>query len=91
MRALGVRLALGHQTRELSIAETIFNVYEAKKASEVAPGVGKVTDIVILSGKAINFLTEPVFEVLSEISKERPTLEAADMKKLSQAYEETSK
>jgi Proteasome subunit len=32
-----VRLNLGRQTREINLSETIFAVYEAKRASEVAP------------------------------------------------------
>jgi 20S proteasome alpha/beta subunit len=84
-----VRLSLGHQTKELSIPETIFNVYEAKRASEVAPGVGKFTDVAILSGKAIKFLSEPMFEVLSKIEKERPSLQADDLKRLREVYENT--
>jgi 20S proteasome alpha/beta subunit len=77
-----VRLSLGRQTKGLSIPETIFNVYEAKRASEVAPGVGRITDIAVLSGKTVKFLSEPVFEVLSKIEKERPSLQADDLKRL---------
>lgn len=45
-----MRLALGAQTSQNSAAETLYRVYEAKKASEVAPGVGTATDITIVDG-----------------------------------------
>jgi 20S proteasome alpha/beta subunit len=77
-----VRLSLGKQTRDLSVSETIFNVYEAKRASEVAPGVGKVTDIAVLSGRKINFLPDPAFEVLKSIVRERPALVGAELERL---------
>ena len=43
-----MRLALGAQTSQASLVETLYRVYEAKKASEVAPGVGSATDIAIV-------------------------------------------
>ena len=85
MHAL-VRLSLGRQRKELSVPETIFNIYEAKKASEVAPGVGKVTDIAVLKGKTVHFLKEDVFDVLDAIDREKPPLAPDDLKKLTAAY-----
>ena len=41
-----MRLALGAQTSHSTLADTLYRVYEAKRASEVAPGVGQATDIV---------------------------------------------
>ena len=83
-----VRLSLGRQSKELSVPETIFNVYEAKRASEVAPGVGKVTDIAVLSSKATKFLDQRVLDVLGKIERERPSLEPRDLDSLRGAYEE---
>jgi 20S proteasome alpha/beta subunit len=37
------RLSLGSQTRDSGLAETVYRVYEAKRAAEVAPGVGPET------------------------------------------------
>jgi hypothetical protein len=42
-----ISLALEGQHRRLPVAETLYNVYSAKRNSEVAPGVGKATDIVV--------------------------------------------
>ncbi len=47
IHALG-RLHLAGQTRHRALAETLFSVYDAKKAAEVAPGVGKETDVHII-------------------------------------------
>jgi 20S proteasome alpha/beta subunit len=80
-----VRLSLGRQTRDLSILETIFNVYEAKKASEVAPGVGKVTDIAVITGRKTAFLPDSAFDVLGSIVKERPALDRTDIDRLREA------
>src|SRR5271170_5535103 len=44
-----VSLNLGGQTSKLSLEETLFSVYGAKRAAEVAPGVGCETDMVIIS------------------------------------------
>ena len=85
-----VRLSLGRQISSLSIPETLFNVYEAKRASEVAPGVGKVTDIAVLKDKTITFVADSVIDLLGTIVKERPSLSEEDLKKLREAYEETA-
>jgi adenine-specific DNA glycosylase len=83
-----VSLSLRRQTRELTIPETIFNVYEAKRASEVAPGVGTATDIAVLSDKTTKFLDGNVFDVLTKVERERPPLRPEDLKFLSEAYGE---
>ena len=41
----GVLLALANQHSQLSLAQTIYNVYRAKRSAEVAPGVGPATDM----------------------------------------------
>jgi hypothetical protein len=43
------RLALGSQTRNSALTDTLYRVYEAKKAAEVAPGVGKDTDMAVVT------------------------------------------
>lgn len=80
-----VRLSLGRQTKEIKIPETIFSVYEAKRASEVAPGVGKVTDMAVLNEKGVTFLPETVFKALDSIERQKPSLTATELKKLSEA------
>lgn len=42
------KLYLDAQTKQRSTAETLYSVYQAKRASERAPGVGRTTDIGII-------------------------------------------
>jgi hypothetical protein len=82
-----VRLNLGRQTREINLAETIFAVYEAKRASEVAPGVGKVTDIAVLNGKGVSFIGDDVFKVLDSIERQKPSLSADELREIDASCE----
>ena len=47
LHAAQVMIALGH-TGERSLHEAVFSVYAAKRRAEVAPGVGKNTDLAII-------------------------------------------
>jgi len=81
-----IRLSLSRQAKTLPLSETIYNVYEGKIAAEAAPGVGKVTDIAILSDTdGIKFVDSTVLEVLADIHKERPSLTPEDITKLETA------
>jgi hypothetical protein len=83
-----VRLALAQQAKTVNLVQTIHNVYEAKIASEAAPGVGKSTDMAVINGKGVTFIKEEVYEVLTSIHKERPALSAEDLKALSSVCKE---
>jgi 20S proteasome alpha/beta subunit len=53
------RLAIERQGSALSIQQTLFNVFAAKKTAEIAPGVGRETDVVIVTaGGAIELSPE---------------------------------
>lgn len=69
-----VRLALGKQGAAVSTAETIYNVYEAKAAAESAPGVGKLTDIAIVTKGKVKFLDENALTELSGLRHVAPKL-----------------
>ncbi len=69
-----IRLSLGGQGRDLPLVETLHNVYEAKAAAEVAPGVGKLTDIAILNARGLRFLDEAAYGKLATIRRKRPAL-----------------
>lgn len=60
------RLALGGQTRETSLEETLYQVFEAKKAAEAAPGVGKVTDMAIVSSDKTRYVPDAVLTILQQ-------------------------
>ncbi len=59
-----VSLSLAGQTKTTPFAETVLNIYKAKKAAEVAPGVGRRTDMVILRNDKINIAGTKLFEAL---------------------------
>jgi 20S proteasome alpha/beta subunit len=83
-----VRLSLGQHTAKANLADAVYNVYEAKRAAEVAPGVGKATDMAILRNGSIMLVPEKVFQVLEEVHKERPSPSADETKKLREACSE---
>jgi hypothetical protein len=62
-----MRLALGAQTRSGPLLDTVYRVFDAKKASEVAPGVGPETDMAIVTAGGIKVLSEKVLKTLLEI------------------------
>ena len=58
-------LNLGGQTRSQGLVKTMYNVFRAKKAAEVAPGVGVVTDLGIMDSKGkVRAMEEPVLKEL---------------------------
>ena len=56
-------VALG-QHHSKSIKETIFNVYCAKRVSELAPGVGRATSMKVVSTEGTESLSEDVLKAL---------------------------
>jgi hypothetical protein len=77
-----MRLALGAQTRSSSLTDTVYRVFDAKKASEVAPGVGPQTDMAIVSAGSINTLSESVLKTLLEIFNESEGKKPGSLDKL---------
>ncbi len=78
-------LSLAQHTRSASFGETIYNVYEAKKAAEVAPGVGQLTDIGVAVNGRFSFLDESVFELLEKAHKEKPRLAEQERAEIEEA------
>jgi 20S proteasome alpha/beta subunit len=65
-----MRLALGAQTKNSNLVETLYRVFDAKKAAEVAPGVGQETDIAIVSAAETKQCSRELLQDLSEIFNE---------------------
>jgi 20S proteasome alpha/beta subunit len=78
----GVRMSLSRHTRNTPFKDTLYNVYEAKRASEVAPGVGKLTDMAVICKGKVYFLTDNDLKILEEVHKEKPILNGKDKEKL---------
>jgi 20S proteasome alpha/beta subunit len=83
-----VRLSLGQHNKVASLLDTVYNVYEAKKAAEVAPGVGKLTDLAIIKAGKITFAGKPLFDALEKAHKEKPALTPAEQEELKKACDD---
>lgn len=77
-----ISLALEGQHRTLSVASTLYNVYTAKRNSEVAPGVGDDTDMAILTSGKTEEISEGRLKKLAAVRdkhlKERPKPDELD-------------
>ena len=61
-------LELSGQSRSRSMMETLYVVYQAKEASQVAPGVGKETDLAVINADRTIKKCEPgILEALEQI------------------------
>jgi 20S proteasome alpha/beta subunit len=83
-----VRMSLGKHTRMAPLVEAAHSVYEAKKAAEVAPGVGNLTDMAIIKGGMVFLAKEALFQSLESVHKEKPALSTEDREKLQAACDE---
>lgn len=69
VQAWNTMLFQGHSKTE-SLPTAIYNVYKAKRNAEVARGVGKETDIAVLSQSGVTEIDEDKIKVLSKIYDE---------------------
>jgi len=70
-------LSLSKQTPRVPLIETLFSVYSAKRAAEVAPGVGQATEMVVISVDATWSCPTKLIDALSRkyaetVAKEKP-------------------
>ena len=84
-----VYLALEQQHRKMSVAETLYNVYCAKKSAELAPGVGKATDLAIIGRHGVEIMPEHLLNAYESLRDESRSsrIEAERLKEL---YEQRS-
>jgi len=83
------RLSLSAQTRLRNLVETLYAVYDAKKASEVAPGVGKATDIALVElGTGVWRCTQTLTDTLEEVHGSTSKKSSPDFGKLGKVYNE---
>jgi ATP-dependent protease HslVU (ClpYQ) peptidase subunit len=86
-----IHLSLGGQSRRRSFVETLYEVYAAKKVSEVAPGVGQATDLAIVESKKITRCTEPVMKKLQELFEQSTKKQSPQLNDLQKIYDEQPK
>lgn len=63
-------LAMSSQHQRLSLGETLFNVYGAKRVAESATGVGTATDIVVVGENGAHVIDDAQIQRLQERWKE---------------------
>jgi len=77
------KLNIGGQTIQKELIPTLYAVYAAKKAAEVAPGVGNITDIgIIEQTKEFKMCSKEVLGELDHIYQTESTQTVRDFKKL---------
>ena len=69
-----VRISLDKHTKKAPLVEALYSVFEAKKAAEVAPGVGNLTDMAIISNGRICTVDGSLFKTLESMHTEKPAL-----------------
>lgn len=84
-------LSLGGQTPNSSSAETLYSVYSAKRSAEVAPGVGKETDIAIIRKEEIWHATKPLLAELEKAHNQRIQKVPPDLNQIAKTYDEQRK
>ncbi len=77
-----VRISLARHTDSASLVDTIYNVYEAKRAAEISPGVGTMTDMAVLRDGKLYPVPEKTLTLLGEFHKERPELSPEESDRL---------
>lgn len=60
-------LLFQHHSRQDDLKTTLYNVYKAKKNSEVIPGVGIKTDMGYINKKDINMIDKYNINILDEV------------------------
>jgi hypothetical protein len=85
-----ILLSIEGQYSGLGVADTIYNVFCAKKIAELAPGVGSSTDLAIISDDGAIFADKAMLDALSclrsDTKKNRP-----DSSKIESIYNEMLK
>jgi 1-aminocyclopropane-1-carboxylate deaminase/D-cysteine desulfhydrase-like pyridoxal-dependent ACC family enzyme len=89
-----VRISLARQTPDVKLPETVYNVYKGKRASEVAPGVGKLTDMAVITAKGVAFIAEEDVTKMADFHKKEPGLtssELSELRKICKSYQDEPK
>ncbi len=82
------RLQVAAQTQFTDLNATLLNVYSAKRASEVAPGVGVKTEMAIINANGIWLSPAAVLDELGALyEKMEKRIENADFANLQELYE----
>ncbi len=78
----GISLALNKHTVSGSLGAAMYRVYEAKTAAEVSPGVGKLTDMAVIRGGKVAFVTQQTLRALAKVHKDHPDISGEEEKSI---------
>jgi 20S proteasome alpha/beta subunit len=84
-------LHLGGHTANLSLDNTLFSVYTAKRASEVAPGVGHETNMAVISPTEVWQCTPTLIDKIKEAHDQHFLKTKPKLDVIQKAYEEERK
>jgi hypothetical protein len=82
-----MRLALAGLSRATSLQDTIYRVYEAKRAAEVAPGVGPTTDMAVVHRNRVAYMSHGTMENLKAIFNDAHGMLRPDLTRIADAPE----
>jgi hypothetical protein len=82
-----MRLALAGLSRAASLQDTLYRVYEAKRAAEVAPGVGPTTDMAVVHPNRIDYVSEGTMDNLKAIVNDSRGILQPDLTRIAGAPE----
>jgi hypothetical protein len=82
-----IYLSLSAHTSHKGLLETVWNVFAAKKAAEVAPGVGRGTDLVVVEKTSVKYCAAPTMSILESTFEGSNKRLMPDLTKLKETYE----
>jgi 20S proteasome alpha/beta subunit len=86
-----IYLSLCGQTAQRKVPETIADVYIAKRTAEVAPGVGRETDMAVIDAKrGIWHCATPIIQELEKVYGSYGAKKLPDLTNLAKVYDEQS-
>lgn len=86
-----IRFAIGLQHPRLTLAETLLSVYGAKKAAEVAPGVGQDTEMAVISAGSVWPVPSILIERFAGLHKKQEEKPKLDVEEIAKKYAELRK
>jgi 20S proteasome alpha/beta subunit len=80
-------LVLRRYSRQASLLDAIHHVYEAKTFADILPGIGQHTDLAVVVGGRLTFLSTRTITLLSVAHKPQPALNEEEGRVLREAIE----
>lgn len=80
------RFAVAQHSISDALPTALYTTYEAKKAAEAAPGVGKLTQMKVITASGIKDVPQQLLNKLDEIHSKKPTLSPTDITAIQAAY-----